>query len=296
MATVTAAEDQLNRYYLAHLKRGVALTPVELGREARRLGLRRTRRQLADLRFDFEFMAVRTPFRRTSGYVGSQVDKLGNLFLDMGEVFKRHRVSNGGKYYILVGVDALSQRLSVVPLASKSQAAWEAGVTRMIKRDFPVVRSVVTDMDTAVAGAAFQAKIRAAHGIRWYHLRQRSKAFKAENMIGYVKRRLGLAVAAAVAAGDKNRYNWVRHVDSVVDDYNSRPVTGTTSGKWTRASVDASNELEVVSDKLGVGDLYADGVFKPAPPPEPAPAAPSIADLQAQLAELARRIAALSHG
>jgi len=42
-----------------------------------------------------------------------------------------------------------------------------------------------------------------------------------------------------------------------------------------------------------VGDLYANGAFSAPPPPEPAPAAPGIAELQAQLAELARRIAAL---
>ena len=240
------AETDLNRFYLAQLRRGVAPTLKELQTESRRLGLRRTRKQLTDMRFDYEFMAVRTPFRRTSAYVGSQVDKLGNLFLDMGEFGKSMRVSNGGKRYILVGVDALSQRLAVVPLANKSQAAWEAGVTRMIERDFPLVRSIVTDLDTAVAGKAFQAKIRLRHGIRWYHLRQRSKSFKAENMIGYVKRRLGLALAAN---GDRN---WVRHVASVVDDYNSRPVSGTTVA---RSAVTKANELEVLAEKLGVEDL-----------------------------------------
>ena len=243
-----SAEDKLNRFYLDHLRRGVALTPGELGKESRRLGLDRSRRQLADMRFDYEFMAVRTPFRRASGYVGSQVDRLGNLFLDMGEFKKNLRVSNGGKYYLLVGVDALSQRLSVVPLPNKSQAAWESGVTHMIEKDFPVVRSVVTDLDTAVAGTAFQAKIRARHGIRWYHLRQRSKSFKAENMIGYVKRRLGLALAAN-GGGDRN---WVRHVDGIVADYNARPVSGT---RFARASVNKANELRVLADKLGVQDL-----------------------------------------
>jgi len=180
-----AAEQQLQDLYWSKLRQGVIMTVPELKVAARQLGVaRRSTRQLADMRFDWEFLAVRTPFRKRRGYMGSQIDKLGVIFVDMAELFKKWKVFNGQKYYILVGTDALSQKTACIPLANKSQASWEAGVHQMISKDFPLVTHIVTDADTAVAGKAFQAKIREKYNVKWYHLRTRSKSFRAEAMIG----------------------------------------------------------------------------------------------------------------
>jgi hypothetical protein len=108
----------------------------------------------------------------------------------------------------------------------------------------------VTDADTSVTGVAFQARIRAKYGVRWYHLRQRSKSFKAEAAIGHCKRFLGLALAA----NDKGDRNWLKHVPSVVDAWNARPTSGTDVA---RRDVTKANELEVVAAKLGVDDPVA---------------------------------------
>ena len=54
--------------------------------------------------------------------------------------------------------------------------------------------------------------------------------------------------------------------------------------------------VALAGQTVTVGDLYANGGFSPAPPPEPPAATPSVADLQAQLEVLGQRIAALSHG
>ena len=202
------AERDLNKYYYENLRQGIALTVDELANYCRGLGLARSRKQLADMRLDYEFMAVRQPFRRPSDrqHVGPLIDRLGvimvsqpaaaaavGMFLllkkplpplqvDIGELFKKWRVSNGGKFYLLVGVDALSQKLVVVPLARKDQKSWEAGITQMIK-EFPVISHFVSDADTAVSGAAFQARIKAQYNISWYHILTRSKSYKAENKL-----------------------------------------------------------------------------------------------------------------
>ena len=59
----------------------MALTVVELQNYCQGLGLHKTRKELSDLRFDWEFMATRTPFRRTGRWVGSQIDKLGVIMV-----------------------------------------------------------------------------------------------------------------------------------------------------------------------------------------------------------------------
>jgi hypothetical protein len=176
--------QELQRLYWSKLRQGIILTAPELKLAAQELGLKRTKRQLQDMRFDWEFLAIRTPFRRSKGYVGAQVDRLGVIFVDMGELYKKWKVFNGQKYYILVGTDALSQKVACIPLPNKSQSAWESGVDQMVTKHFPLVTHIVTDADTAVAGKAFQAKIKAKYNVTWYHLRTRSKSFRAEAMIG----------------------------------------------------------------------------------------------------------------
>jgi hypothetical protein len=65
----------------------------------------------------------------------------------------------------------------------------------------------------------------------------------------YLKRRL----AVATAANDKGDKNWIQHVASVVDDYNGRKCKGTNI---RRVDVTRKNELEVLSQRLGVENVY----------------------------------------
>jgi hypothetical protein len=77
------AERDLNKYYYENLRQGIALTVDELANYCRGLGLARSRKQLADMRLDYEFMAVRQPFRRPSDrqHVGPLIDRLGVIMV-----------------------------------------------------------------------------------------------------------------------------------------------------------------------------------------------------------------------
>ena len=242
-AREVTAQDKLDRYYWEQLRHGVVPTLAELRAESTRLGLARTDRQLRDLRFDLDFLAVRTPFRRPRHHMGPQVLSLGQVFMDLA-VFQPHlRVFNRQAKYFITTVDALSQYTMAYPMASKTQAAWEAVVLQVIK-DYKVLRSLVTDRDSSIAAPAFQARIFREHGVRWFHLRSRSKAFLAEQKIAYLKRRLGVAMAAR---GDNN---WVDALPHVLADHNRRPVSGTDV---RRSDVNKKNELAVAAMRQGLG-------------------------------------------
>ena len=77
------AERDLNKYYYENLRQGIALTVDELANYCRGLGLARSRKQLADMRLDYEFMAVRQPFRHPSDrqHVGPLIDRLGVIMV-----------------------------------------------------------------------------------------------------------------------------------------------------------------------------------------------------------------------
>ena len=77
------AERDLNKYYYENLRQGIALMVDELANYCRGLGLARSRKQLADMRLDYEFMAVRQPFRRPSDrqHVGPLIDRLGVIMV-----------------------------------------------------------------------------------------------------------------------------------------------------------------------------------------------------------------------
>jgi hypothetical protein len=162
-------------------------------------------------------------FEKPATYVGGAIDKLGNVMVDMGEFKPRLRVANKQRYYLLVGVDCLSGKMACLTFANKSQQSWERGVTTMIEEIFPCVTTIITDRDSAVSGAAFQKRIQKTMGVTWYHLRTRSKAYKAELGIKFLKRRL----AIALRANPKGDNNWLQHVQPILDDYNSQFVPGT---------------------------------------------------------------------
>ncbi len=173
----------MRAWYFDKLKQGLVMTPAELKVQANLLGLHRSRKQLTDLRFDWEFLALRTPYRRKKGYVGPQIEKLGVIFVDLCELYKKWKVFNGQKYYMLVAQDALSQKIAAVPLAGKGQRHWESAVERMIEKEFPLVRCFVSDADSSVTGKAFRQRILDKYNVKWHFVLNRNKVRRVVQMM-----------------------------------------------------------------------------------------------------------------
>jgi hypothetical protein len=138
----------------------------------------------------------------------------------------------------LVGVECLSQKLACIPCKDKSSDSWEAAITKMVELSMGEIRCLVSDRDAAVTGVTFRKRLLKKYGVSWIFLRSRSKAFRAESMIAYMKRRLSMALK-----GSGGR-DWVQFIGGIVDDYNSRPVTGTDI---VRRTVNKDNYVDLMA-------------------------------------------------
>jgi PAS domain-containing protein len=242
-------QEVLEEYYFDQARKGIRLSAKDLAKYAAKRGLAATEEQVESAKYKFRSVARYTQARDPPQWVGTSVDKLGNIMVDMAEFGKNLAVANGQAKYFLVAVDCLSQKLAAVPCANKNQATWEAAILLMVRRDFDgQVTSIITDRDTAVAGLAFQTQVRTKYGIDWYHLYNRSKSFRAERQIRTLKTRL----SAAMEANGDNK--WVVCLQGVVDEYNSRFVTGT---KMRRDSITKMNYMKLVGQKYKTRDPVA---------------------------------------
>jgi hypothetical protein len=137
-----------------------------------------------------------------------------------------------------MGVECLSQKISCIPVKDKSSASWEKAITQMIEESYGEIRNIVSDRDSAVTSAKFQRGIYHTYGVKFTFLRSRSKAFKAELMNKFMKRRLSIAMKA-----NPNETDWTKFVPGIVKDYNSQKIPGTNI---TRDSVNKHNYMQLL--------------------------------------------------
>jgi hypothetical protein len=264
-STSSKGMQALEDRYFELASRGIVLSVPRLAQLAVKLQVspRPTREALAALRHTWKFIALHSKFNKPAAYMGGAIDKLGNIMVDMGEFKPRLRVANKQRYYILVGVDCLSGKMTCLAFANKSQQSWEKGVTTMIKELYPCVSTIITDRDTAVSGEAFQKRIKKTLGVSWYHLRNRSKAYKAELGIKFLKRRL----AIALRANKKGDNNWLQHLQPILEDYNNQCVPGTTIRRSAVNKFNVRQVLEQVYQSKDYESLFTGSVasqFSPA--------------------------------
>jgi hypothetical protein len=235
------SQSELRNHYMSRAEKGVILSLPDLKKFAKKSGLSFDREWASKLRSTHKQLARHSKWNKPPVFVGSSVDKLGNIMLDMAVFMPRLSVHNSGCKYFLMGVDCFSQKIACIPSTKNNQKIWERGVVLMKEKYFPFVTTVITDRDTSVAGKAFQNAIREAYGITWIHLRSRNKAYKSERMIRFMKERLSTALSL-----NKDK-SWIRHIDEIVDDYNARPITGTDIA---RSKASKQNYMKILVQKF----------------------------------------------
>lgn len=169
------AVDKIEKLYFDKARAGIILSAQELRDLCKKENITPcpSLQKLAKLRHRFKYVGMHSRWTKPPQYVGSSIDKLGNIFVDVAEFKKNLRVANKNRYILLVATDLLSQKISCIAFSNKSQASWEKGIAQMILHDFPAVHTLVTDRDTSISGAAFQARIKKVYGVDWVHLRNR---------------------------------------------------------------------------------------------------------------------------
>jgi hypothetical protein len=139
---------------------------------------------------------------------------------------------------MIVGVECLSGKLSVVPVHDKSIDSWEKAITTMIEQNYGEIHTIVSDRETALTSRRFRRGILKAYNIKMIFLLSRSKAFHSERLLRYCKERLSMAMKAH--PGEKD---WTRFISKIVANYNSKQIPGTTI---VRNSVNKDNYLELL--------------------------------------------------
>jgi hypothetical protein len=106
---------------------------------------------------------------------------------------------------------------------------------------FNQIHTIVMDREAAVQSKAFKRRLFEAYGISIHHIVSRNKAYYAELGISYVKKQIGMRIAAT---GNKR---WIGGVlEKIVENYNKQKIPNTT---FTRNGITRQNTQKFLSQK-----------------------------------------------
>ena len=163
------------------------------------------------------------------------VCKPGIFFVDYGEFHREWAGSNGGATGFLVAVENLTNRLFALPTKGKDTNQWLASLTRFLEatRD---IKAVYSDRDTVARSDKFRDRLARKYGLNWYFLKKGHKSYLAERYIGFLKRKLGQALATRQPPTKR----WVDFLQPICTAYNEEKVPGTVyrRGAITKARFD----------------------------------------------------------
>jgi hypothetical protein len=240
-------EKKLENYYFKHAKKGIVLTFKELRKFCSAKGLRIKKSSITSLRYKFKELAIFSRYRNRHHYMGSSIEKPGVIQIDLGYFRKDLKAFNRQVKYLLVGVDCLSEKLSCIPMTNKKQETWKRAIHLMQKNDYNFITTLISDRDSSIGGKAFQERLKEEEGINWIHLRTRSKAFRVERMLRFIKTRL----STALSLNEVGDLNYLQHLPGILSDYNSRFIKGT---KIRRKDASKKNYMKILRQKLKMRD------------------------------------------
>lgn len=158
---------------------------------------------------------------RFSGHQTIGVLKSGVFFVDYGEFHKDWRSYNDGCTGFLVAVENLTNRLFALPTRGRDTNQWLESLEKIISLG-QNIRIVITDRDTVARSNKFREKIARLYRIRWFFMKKGHKSFLAERFIGFLKKKLGQALA--LWGGRR----WIEYLKETVRAYNNEVVPGTS--------------------------------------------------------------------
>jgi len=249
----TSVDPSVKRLFRSkYANTGVALTGTQL------VDLARQRRlPVPSLSAAYKFLREQVPElgafaggRQKPGgdhYQTIGVSRPGVFFVDYGEFRKEWAGSNGGATGFLVAVENLTNRLLALPTRGKSSDQWLDSLKKFLEaaRD---ISTVYSDRDSVARSPKFRDRLARRYGLNWYFLKKGHKSYLAERYIGFLKRKLGQALAGKTG-GDSKR--WTQFLKPICDTYNSERVPGT---RYRRGSINKTTFNDFVGQLFGVRD------------------------------------------
>ena len=157
----------------------------------------------------------------------------------------KHRRVNDGCAAFLVGVEGISGQLAAIPCKDVTQSSWKKAIIIMMETSFNAFRVAITDRDCAITGRAFKTEMKNKYGLSWFHLYHHNKCFAAENMIGFLKRKVTQICMA------NNHKKWTSVLPGLIRRYNNEKIGKTNI---VRKDVDQYNYLDLIGALKNVDD------------------------------------------
>lgn len=232
--------ERLLRHFLLKAKKGIVLNLDELKTYCKKRHIFIPERRLKEMRYEFKFTAMHSSAVKPLGFMGNSVLKYGTWFVDYCHMPDRLARKNNGHRGMLVFVEGISNKTYALPMKKKDTMHWKMTINRFLREHDDEVRTFVSDRDSVVT-RIFRDYIKKRYNISWIFLYNRSKSFRAETMISYLKERL------ATGMDGSNDGEWVKLLPGIIRDYNSKMIKGT---KIRRTSVNKHNYMDFLAKKF----------------------------------------------
>ena len=231
--------------------RGIIMSVKDMSDWAKKTNLdpMPTAAEMRGMRFKFDETSRFAREAKTKVYMAPSFLRPGTVQTDLAVYGNdaKTRWHNKGCGMFIIGVDCLSHKLGVVPVANKTSASWERALWSFVETGFEGVTALQADRESALTSVKFIAKLKRDHGVEMYFLKTRQGAHLAELYIKFVKTRISIAMQF----NKPKDLNWTRHAASIVKEFNARKIPGTS---FTRNSVDKHNYLQVLSQMQHIKD------------------------------------------
>jgi hypothetical protein len=239
--SVLADVNRVKQYFLAKLGQGIVMTKQNLKDYVRRHNLVVSSSQLKKIKRSWPYVAKFETMKRKPKYMSASILKFGTLMIDIGFI-EEHKAYNKNISAFLVGKEMVSGCLGAVELKSKSSTDIFKALQKMLNNGtFNQIHTIVMDREAAVQSKAFKKRLFDAYGIAIHHIVSRNKAYYAELGIYYIKKQIGMRIAAT---GNKR---WIGGVlEKIVENYNEQKVPNTT---FTRNSITRQNTQKILAQK-----------------------------------------------
>lgn len=261
--------DALERFVRREISKGRALQWTDVWRQAERLNLQVTKREVKNfLKYFVHLAQLSTKKYRPAQHATLPFPSYGVVFMDAAFTDRQDKDANEGAVGFVVGVEAATQQLAAFPMRGKTSDDWREAVTSLIDRSvIDRVKTIVSDMEPAILSKRFREKLKRERNIHVMFLTRKSKSYLAEVMIRHCKVALAKAREQRKENGDPNYRRWIDILPNVVESFNQRKARGTT---YRRKDVRRSNFNAYLNELMGSSDatmlwnsstIAADGLF-----------------------------------
>ena len=238
--------EEIKKYFTSKFeKTGIALTVSQLlayAKDRKLVGV--NRKNVSKFVSSYKHVAQFTPVKKVKTYQTVGVPRIGLFHIDYGEFHKNWAHFNQGCTGFMLAVENFTQRLFVIPCQGKGTEQWFKAVEAFVAKT-QNVRIIYSDRDSVATSQSFRDKIVQKYNIKWYFLKKGNKAYLAECYIGFVKKKLSQALQM------KGGQNWTQFVPSLMKEYNTQKIEGTS---YRRQAVGPENFLHFLSQRLKTDD------------------------------------------